>query len=88
MSEPRTSRILPTQICPQEAPAPRLTGAGFSCQSCGSPSILLPHELHGLVTCDRCGHPVATLAEFRESVGRLLAGTRYCDQAADLQLGR
>lgn len=69
---------------------PPLTGAGFSCESCGSPSILLPHDLDGqaLVLCDGCRRPLATLAEFRESVGRLLAGTQRCEQAADLQLVR
>ncbi len=67
-----------------------LTGAGFGCEGCGSPAILLPNDLDGqaLVLCDRCRRPLATLAEFRESVGRLLAGTQRCEQAADLQLGR
>jgi hypothetical protein len=90
MSATRHPDLLPVQLGPQEDTPPRLTGAGFSCQSCGSPSILLPRDLDGqaLVICDRCQHPVGTLAAFRESVGRLLAGTRHCEQAADLQLGR
>jgi hypothetical protein len=90
MSQPRPPDLLPVQFGPQDDVPPRLTGTGFACQSCGSPSILLPHELDGqaLVICDRCRHPVGTLAAFRESVGRLLAGTRHCEQLADLQLGR
>lgn len=66
----------PQQTRPEAAPAPGSLppGLGFSCEACGSPSILLPQDLQAqsLVVCDHCHRPVATLAEFRELVDRLL----------------
>jgi hypothetical protein len=46
----------------------------FSCDGCGSPSVLFPLDLRGeaQVVCDRCRRPLATLAEFRERVARLI----------------
>jgi hypothetical protein len=46
----------------------------FSCDSCGSASVLFPLDLRGeaQVVCDRCRRPLATLAEFRERVARVI----------------
>lgn len=50
---------------------------GFSCEGCGSPSVLLPRDLasQSLVLCDRCRRPLATLAEFRSLVEDLIRAT-------------
>jgi hypothetical protein len=49
----------------------------FSCDSCGSASVLFPLDLRGeaQVVCDRCRRPLATLAEFRERVARVITCT-------------
>jgi hypothetical protein len=65
-----------------DPPLPALPAStDFSCQGCGSPAVSLPHDLsaQGLVICDRCGRPVATLAAFRGYVDRLAAGPEFCD---------
>jgi transcription elongation factor Elf1 len=58
-----------------------LASTDFSCPGCGSPAVSLPRDLsaQGLVVCDRCGRPVATLAAFRGYVDRLAAGPEFCD---------
>lgn len=55
-------------------------GSGFGCEDCGSPAVLLPSDLRSqsLVVCDRCQRPVATLAEFRAYVERLIRETPGC----------
>lgn len=54
---------------------------GFSCEGCGSPAVHLPSDLSGdgLVICDGCQRPIATLAVFRAYVDRLAAGDQFCD---------
>lgn len=63
------------------APSPVPPSGGFSCQACGSPAVHLPSDLSadGLVICDGCQRPVATLAVFRAYVDRLAASARFCD---------
>ncbi|WP_200964642.1 hypothetical protein [Bosea sp. Root483D1] len=63
------------------APSPSPPSGGFGCQACGSPAVHLPSDLSadGLVICDGCQRPVATLAAFRAYVDRLAASAQFCD---------
>lgn len=80
-------RSRPMPLADLPSPAAIAAAPGFSCEACGSPAVILPNELDakGMVVCDHCHHPVATLGEFRARVSRLLAGLRHCDP--DLRAG-
>ncbi len=51
----------------------------FACNACGHPAVTLPEELHdlALVSCQGCGAPVGTWAEFkRRTTQVILSATR------------
>jgi len=56
----------------------------FCCESCGSPAVTYPRELHGRsrVVCAGCGGLIGTLGELRARAERLLRVARLSRPAA------
>ena len=56
----------------------------FCCETCGSPAVKYPRELHGRsrVACAGCGGLIGTLGELRVRAERLLRVARLSRPAA------
>ena len=52
----------------------RIQWNSFICQSCGSPGIDVPDEIHGaaVLSCGGCKAPICTWAEFRERARQII----------------